>query len=61
MEKQVDLPKANRKDTDQDVKVEEEGEPGGRLVLAHTGNDGDVDLGVACVPKGVEPEKFKTS
>ena len=50
MEKHVDLPQANRKDTDQDVKVEEEGEPGGGLVLAHTGNDGDVDLGVACVP-----------
>ena len=55
------IPEADGEDTGEDVQVEEEAEPGGRLVLRHTGNDGDVDLGVACVPKGVEPEKFKPS
>ena len=51
------VPEADGKDAGQDVQVEEEGEPGGRLVLADTGNDRDVDLCVAGVPQRIEPEK----
>ena len=37
------------------MQVEEEAEPGGRLVLRHGRDDRDVDLGVTRVPQGVEP------
>lgn len=40
-------PEARREGADQDVQVEEEGHPGGGLVLGHRRDDGDVDLGVA--------------
>lgn len=39
---------------DEHVQVEEEGGPSGRLVLGNGSDDGDVDLGVARVPEGVE-------
>ena len=42
-----DNPDPSWKDANQNVQVEEEGGPGGGLVLRHTGNDGDVDLGIA--------------
>ena len=53
------VPESDWKDACQDVQVEEEREPGGRLVLAHTGDDRDVDLGVAGVPKRVKSKKRK--
>ena len=40
-------PEAGGEGADQDVEVEEEGDPGGGLVLRHRRDDGDVDLGVA--------------
>jgi len=49
------VPETDREDTGQDVQVEEEAEPGGRLVLRHAGYDGNVDLGIAGVPQTVEP------
>ena len=54
-------PKANRKDTCEHVQVEEEGKPGGGLVLRHAGNDGDVDLSVAGVPQRVEPTRPRSN
>ena len=42
-----DEPYPRGEHTHQDVQVEEEGGPGGGLVLRHTGYDGDVDLGIA--------------
>ena len=49
------VPQADRVGKHQDVQVEEEAEPGGRLVLRHRRDDGNVDLGVARVPQRVEP------
>jgi len=46
---------AGWEDTNKDVEVKEERHPRGRLMLRHRGNDGDVNLGVAGVPQGVEP------
>ena len=43
-------PHASRKRTHQNVQVEEEGRPRGRLMFRHGGDDGDVNLGVARVP-----------
>lgn len=40
-------PKACWEGAHQDVQIEEEGDPRGRLVLRHRRDDGDVDLGVA--------------
>lgn len=40
-------PQARRERAHQDVKVEEERDPGGGLVLRHRRYDGDVDLSVA--------------
>lgn len=40
-------PQACREGAHQDVEVEEEGDPGGWLVLRHRRYDGDVDLGIA--------------
>ena len=37
------------------MEVKEEREPRGGLMLGHGGDDGDMDLGVARVPQGVEP------
>jgi hypothetical protein len=45
---------ASREKPDQEVQVEEESWPSGRLVLGDRSNDWDVDLGIACVPKRVE-------
>ena len=42
------------------MQVEEEAEPGGRLVLGHGGDDRDVDFGIARVPQGVEPGTRRT-
>ena len=39
-------PEAGGESADQDVEVEEEGDPCGGLVLRHRRDDGDVDLGV---------------
>lgn len=40
-------PEACWESADQDVEVKEEGDPRGRLVLRHGGDDGDVDLCIA--------------
>lgn len=45
-------PQACREGAHQDVEVEEEGDPGGWLVLRHRRYDGDVDLGVAAKEMG---------
>lgn len=45
-------PEACREGAHQDVEVEEEGDPGGGLVLWHRGDDGDVDLCVAAHRQG---------
>lgn len=45
-------PEACREGAHQDVEVEEEGDPGGGLVLRHRGDDGDVDLRVAAHREG---------
>ena len=50
-----DEPGSSREDGDEDVEVEEEWDPGGRLVLRHRRDARDVDLGVAGVPQRVEP------
>ena len=50
-----DEPGSSGEDGDEDVEVEEERDPGGRLVLRHRRDDRDVDLGVAGVPQRVEP------
>ena len=42
----------------QDLQVEVEGGPRGRLVLGHGGDDGDVVLGVGGVEQGVEPDNW---
>lgn len=39
---------------DEHVQVEEEGGPGGGLMLRNGCDDGNVDLGVACIPERVE-------
>lgn len=44
------VPHASRKRTHQDVKVKEEGDPGGGLMLGHGGDDWNMDLGVPRVP-----------
>ena len=41
----------------QDLQVEVEGRPRGRLVLRHGGDDGYVVLGVGRVEEGVEPDE----
>ena len=53
-----DEPDASREDADEDVEVEEERGPGGRLMLWHTGNDGDVDLGITRERRGREGEEI---
>lgn len=50
------VPETGGKDAGQDVEIEEEGEPGGGLMLGDGRDDRDVDLGVSRVPKGVETE-----
>ena len=50
------VPEADRKRHDQNVKIKEKGEPSGRLVLRHWGDDGDMNLGITSVPQGVEPD-----
>ena len=42
----------------EDLEVEVEGGPRGRLVLRHGGDDRDVVLGVGGVQEGVEPENW---
>ncbi|KAH3688913.1 hypothetical protein WICPIJ_000086 [Wickerhamomyces pijperi] len=42
------------RDPDQELGVEEEGWPGGRLMFRDRGDDWDVNLGVTGVPQGVE-------
>ena len=42
----------------EDLQVEVEGRPRGRLVLGHRGDDGDVVLGVGGVEQGVEPDNW---
>ena len=49
-----DVPQANGERQHQDVQVEEEREPRGRLVLRNGCDDRNVDLGVARVPQRVE-------
>lgn len=44
----------SREQPDQEVQVEEESRPCGRLVLRNGGNDGDMNLGIASVPEGVK-------
>jgi hypothetical protein len=46
---------ASREKPNQEVQVEEESWPSGRLVLGDRSNDWDVNLGIACVPERVEP------
>ena len=41
------VPEPDGEDAGEDVQVEEEAEPGGRLVLRHGRDDGDVVFGVA--------------
>lgn len=48
------VPDSHWEGTDQNVKVKEERDPCGGLVLGHRGNDRDVNLGIARVPQGVE-------
>ncbi len=48
------IPDPHGKDGSEDVQVEEEGKPSRRLVLRDGGDDGDMYLGVAGVPKRVE-------
>lgn len=44
----------NREEEDEHVEIEEEGWPGGRLMLRDGSDDGDVNLGVSCIPERVE-------
>lgn len=39
---------------DQEVQIEEECRPSGRLVLRHGRNDRNMNLGIACIPQGVK-------
>lgn len=48
------VPNACRKRTHKDVKVKEEGHPGGGLMLGHGGDDWNMDFGVPCVPQRIE-------
>jgi len=48
------VPNPDWKNSDEDVEVKEEREPSGRLMLRDGCNDGNVNLGVASVPKRVE-------
>merc|ERR1719483_473205 len=45
------IPQSNRKDTSKNVEIKEEAEPGGRLMFRNRGNDGNVNLSIACVPQ----------
>ena len=47
-----------REEKGEDLEVEVEGGPRGRLVLRDGGDDRDVVLGVGGVQEGVEPDEF---
>lgn len=51
LEDEVDT---SREEPDEHLGVKEESRPGSRLVLGDRGNNGNVDLGVAGIPEGVE-------
>lgn len=51
------VPQAHGERTHEDVQVEEERRPRGRLMLWHRRDDRNVDLRVRCVPQRVESRR----
>ena len=44
------IPQADWKNSNKNVKIEEETEPCGRLMFRNRGDDGNVDFGVSSIP-----------